>query len=95
VHSIVARWLGLRPPVYSGRSAVRGLSVFPKGHGFDHGHPIQQFLDVGERAGFIALNDKELYWFFGATCPPKGTMYTTFYLLLRFPTTMAPSILAY
>ncbi|KAL3740236.1 hypothetical protein ACJRO7_021507 [Eucalyptus globulus] len=72
VHSIVARWLGLRSPVYSGRSTVRGLSVFPEGHGFDHGHPIQQFLDVGERAGFIALNDKELYWFFGATCPPKG-----------------------
>ncbi|KAF8011887.1 hypothetical protein BT93_I0118 [Corymbia citriodora subsp. variegata] len=72
VHSIVARWLGLRPPVYSGRSAVRGLSVFPKGHGFDHGHAIQQFVDVGTRAGFIALNDKELYWFFGAACPPKG-----------------------
>ncbi|KAK3431613.1 hypothetical protein EUGRSUZ_E03421 [Eucalyptus grandis] len=36
------------------------------------GHPIQQFLDVGERAGFIALNDKEVYWFLGATCPPKG-----------------------
>ncbi|KAL3740240.1 hypothetical protein ACJRO7_021511 [Eucalyptus globulus] len=72
VHSIVARWLGLRAPVYSGRSAVRGMSVFPKGHGFDHGHALQQFVDVGKRAGFIALNDKELYWYFVATCPPKG-----------------------
>ncbi|KAL3721544.1 hypothetical protein ACJRO7_033958 [Eucalyptus globulus] len=72
IHSIVARWLGLRPPVYSGRSAVRGLSVFPKGHGFDHSHTIQQFVDVGKRAAFFTLNDKEVYWFFGATCPPKG-----------------------
>ncbi|XP_030461928.1 monooxygenase 2-like isoform X1 [Syzygium oleosum] len=72
VHSIVARWLGLRPPVYSGRSAVRGLSVFPKGHGYDQSHGIHQFVDVGKRAGFITLNDKEVYWFFGATCPPKG-----------------------
>ncbi|KAL3740239.1 hypothetical protein ACJRO7_021510 [Eucalyptus globulus] len=85
VHSIVARWLGLRSPVYSGRSTVRGLSVFPEGHGFDHGHPIQQFLDVGERAGFIALNDKELYWFFGATCPPKGTMEVMETLAKDFP----------
>ncbi|KAF8011892.1 hypothetical protein BT93_I0123 [Corymbia citriodora subsp. variegata] len=34
VHSVVARWLGLRSPVYSGRLAVRGLSVFPEGHRF-------------------------------------------------------------
>ncbi|KAK3431610.1 hypothetical protein EUGRSUZ_E03418 [Eucalyptus grandis] len=65
VHSIVARWLGLRPPVNSGRWQCAG-------HGFDHGHALQQFVDVGKRAGFIALNDKELYWFFVATCPPKG-----------------------
>ncbi|KAL3721546.1 hypothetical protein ACJRO7_033960 [Eucalyptus globulus] len=69
IHSIVARWLGLRPPVSSGRLGVRGLSVFPKGHGFDHSDALQQFVDVGRRAAFFTLNDKEVYWFFGATCP--------------------------
>ncbi|KAK2994546.1 hypothetical protein RJ640_012545 [Escallonia rubra] len=34
VHSVVARWLGLTKPVSSGRWAVRGLAVFPHGHGF-------------------------------------------------------------
>ncbi|XP_039158196.1 monooxygenase 2-like [Eucalyptus grandis] len=72
IHSIVARWLGLRPPVSSGRSGVRGLSVFPKGHGFDHSHAIRQFVDVGKRVAFFTLTDKEIYWYFAATCPPKG-----------------------
>ncbi|KAF8404437.1 hypothetical protein HHK36_009322 [Tetracentron sinense] len=30
VHSVVAQWLGLKAPVHSGRSAVRGLAVFPQ-----------------------------------------------------------------
>ncbi|CAK7337558.1 unnamed protein product [Dovyalis caffra] len=64
VHSVVARWLGLAEPVYSGRSALRGLAVFPQGHGFDQ--EMQQFVDVGKRAGFILLNDKEIY--FGLSC---------------------------
>ncbi|KAF6163668.1 hypothetical protein GIB67_036128 [Kingdonia uniflora] len=32
---INAEWLGLSTPVDSGRGAVRGLSVFPRGHGLD------------------------------------------------------------
>ncbi|KAL3611685.1 hypothetical protein D5086_002705 [Populus alba] len=34
LHSVVARWLGLAEPVHSGRSAVRGLAIFPQGYGF-------------------------------------------------------------
>ncbi|XP_030543751.1 monooxygenase 2-like [Rhodamnia argentea] len=70
LHSIVARWLGLRPPVCTGRSVVRGLSLFPEGHRLEPG-VIQQFVDVGKRAGFIALNDKELYWFCVVMGSPK------------------------
>ena len=62
VHSVVARWLGLAEPVHSGRSAVRGLAVFPQGHGFKQ--EVQQFEDVGKRAAFVPLNERELYWFF-------------------------------
>ena len=61
VHSVVAHWLRLTTPVNSGRWAVRGLAIFPEGHGLNH--EAQQFVTIGKRAGFIPLNDKELYWF--------------------------------
>ncbi|KAA8546964.1 hypothetical protein F0562_003393 [Nyssa sinensis] len=70
VHSVVARWLGLRAPVNSGRSAMRGLAVFPEGHGLQH--EIQQFVDVGKRGGFVPLTDKELYWFLVCKSTSKG-----------------------
>ncbi|KAL5703680.1 hypothetical protein ACHQM5_022205 [Ranunculus cassubicifolius] len=61
VNSVVAQWLGLATPIRSSRSAVRGLAVFPQGHGLQH--EIHQFLDKDNKAGFVPLNDKELYWF--------------------------------
>ncbi|XP_020246500.1 uncharacterized protein LOC109824339 [Asparagus officinalis] len=61
VHSVVAQWLGLSGPIDSGRAAVRGLSVFPQGHGFDH--EVRQFVKQGKRAGFLPLNDTDVYWF--------------------------------
>ncbi|XP_031264207.1 monooxygenase 2-like isoform X1 [Pistacia vera] len=70
VHSIVARWLGLGEPVNSGRSCVLGLSVFPDGHGLKQ--EVRQFVDVGLRAGFIPINDKEVYWFLNCISSPKG-----------------------
>ncbi|KAF8404438.1 hypothetical protein HHK36_009323 [Tetracentron sinense] len=69
VHSVVAQWLGLKAPVHSGRSAVRGLAVFPQGHGLNH--EVQQFLDLGIRVGFVPLNDKEFYWFITFKSSPK------------------------
>ena len=78
MHSIVASWLGLPPPVYSNRSAVRGLAVFPQGHGFKH--EVRQFVGAGKRAAFVPLTDKDIYW--GLTCasPAKGSTY-----VLHFP----------
>ncbi|KAK2995474.1 hypothetical protein RJ640_009999 [Escallonia rubra] len=71
VYSVVARWLGLTKPVNSGRWAVRGLAVFPQGHGYTQN--VWQYLDVGTRAGFVPLTDKELYWFLTTNNPlPKG-----------------------
>ncbi|KAG9444266.1 hypothetical protein H6P81_015606 [Aristolochia fimbriata] len=60
VHSVVAEWLGLSAPVESGRSAVRGLTIYPEGHGVKE---VQQFLGDGARAGFAPLTATELYWF--------------------------------
>ncbi|KAB1210326.1 FAD-dependent urate hydroxylase [Morella rubra] len=70
VHSDVAHWLGLRPPVNSGRWAVRGLAVFPEGHGWNL--EGRQFVTAGKRAGFVPLNDKELYWFLTCNFSFKG-----------------------
>ncbi|KAL8133080.1 hypothetical protein AgCh_008516 [Apium graveolens] len=60
VHSRVARWLGLGEPVNSGRSAVRGLSIFPQGHQYDH--DFTRFVDVSFNGAFVPLTDTELFW---------------------------------
>ena len=63
VHSVVAAsCLGLTVPINSGRWAARGLARFPQGHGLNH--DFQQFVTAGaKKAGFVPLNDKELYCF--------------------------------
>lgn len=61
VHSVVAQWLGMSEPASSGRSAVRGLSVFPDGHGLKK--EIRQFLSEGLRAGMVPISDTDVYWF--------------------------------
>ncbi|XP_050373839.1 monooxygenase 2-like [Argentina anserina] len=71
VHSVVSRWLGLREPVHSGRSAARALAVYPQGHGLEQ--DVRQYTGTGRRAGFVPLNDKEIYWFFTGISPAKGT----------------------
>ncbi|XP_059644353.1 monooxygenase 2-like [Cornus florida] len=70
VHSVVANWLGLGAPVDSGRSAVRGLAIYPKSHGLKQ--EFQQFVDVGKRGGYVPLNENELYLFFACNSTSKG-----------------------
>ncbi|XP_020583784.1 uncharacterized protein LOC110026915 [Phalaenopsis equestris] len=69
LHSVVAQWLGLAPPRHSGRSAVRGLAVFPEGHGLNH--EVQTFLTADKRGGFTPLNDHDVYWFIVHLTTPK------------------------
>ncbi|KAL6838253.1 hypothetical protein ACP4OV_031925 [Aristida adscensionis] len=61
VHSVVARWLGMSEPARSGRSAVRGLSVYPGGHSVKR--ELRQFLSEGLRVGMVPLSDTDIYWF--------------------------------
>lgn len=61
VHSVVAEWLGLSEPASSGRSCVRGLSVFPDGHNLKK--ELRQFLSEGLRAGMVPISDTDVYWF--------------------------------
>ncbi|KAI3966609.1 hypothetical protein MKX01_011407 [Papaver californicum] len=44
VHSLVSKWLGLKDVANSGRCAMRGLGVFPEGHGLNH--EMHQFVDI-------------------------------------------------
>ncbi|KAL5555762.1 hypothetical protein UlMin_037998 [Ulmus minor] len=70
VHSVVANWLGLAETVHSGRSAVRGMAVFPQGHGLKL--EVRQFVGTGIRAGFIPLTDTDIYWFFTCALPGEN-----------------------
>ncbi|OEL38963.1 FAD-dependent urate hydroxylase [Dichanthelium oligosanthes] len=62
INSVVAKWLGLAEPSYSGRMAARGLAHFPDGHGL--GPKFLQFIGRGFRSGMRPCNDTDVYWFF-------------------------------
>ncbi|KAJ0974541.1 hypothetical protein J5N97_016506 [Dioscorea zingiberensis] len=71
VHSMVARWLGLSAPISSGRSAVRGLSLYPEGHGLKKQHN-QYFMGNGIKGGFVPISHNEIYWYLNKTSSPQG-----------------------
>ncbi|CAN6314008.1 unnamed protein product [Urochloa humidicola] len=62
INSVVAKWLGLAKPSYSGRSAARGLAQYTDGHGFEP--KFLQFVGHGFRAGMLPCNETDIYWFF-------------------------------
>ncbi|CAM0870835.1 unnamed protein product [Alopecurus aequalis] len=69
VNSVVARWLGLAKPSYSGRSASRGLAHYPGGHAFDP--KFLQFFGQGFRFGYVPCNADDVYWFFTWSPSPR------------------------
>ncbi|CAL4929120.1 unnamed protein product [Urochloa decumbens] len=62
INSVVAKWLGLAKPSFSGRSAARGFAHYPDGHGFEP--KFLQFVGDGFRAGMLPCNQTDIYWFF-------------------------------
>ncbi|XP_039143477.1 monooxygenase 2-like [Dioscorea cayenensis subsp. rotundata] len=62
VNSVVSRWLGLKKPSFAGRSATRGFTNFPDGHGFSP--EFVQYFGEGFRAGTLPCDEKSIYWFF-------------------------------
>ena len=70
INSVVAKWLGLAEPTYSGRMAARGLARFPDGHGFEP--KFLQFNGRGLRSGMRPCNDTDIYWFFSWTPTENG-----------------------
>uniref|UniRef100_A0A7N0ZZX8 FAD-binding domain-containing protein n=1 Tax=Kalanchoe fedtschenkoi TaxID=63787 RepID=A0A7N0ZZX8_KALFE len=61
VNSVVAKWLGLSKPAYTGRCAIRGFAIFENEHGY--GLKFLQYLGEGIRAGMICCDEKSVYWF--------------------------------
>ncbi|KAG6525401.1 monooxygenase 2-like [Zingiber officinale] len=62
INSAVSKWLGLKPPTFSGRHAVRGFTVLPDGHGMKP--ELKHYNGEGFRAGVLPCDEKSLYWFF-------------------------------
>lgn len=62
VNSIVAKYLGIQKPRFSGRWATRGIAEFPNGHNFEP--KFQQFFGHGFRSGFLPCDHNTMYWFF-------------------------------
>ncbi|KAK8314861.1 hypothetical protein V6Z12_D01G200300 [Gossypium hirsutum] len=61
VNSVVAKWLGFKKPVFTGRLAIRGYTNFKDGHGL--GPKFRQFVGKGLRFGFLPCNDEDFHWF--------------------------------
>ncbi|XP_024166739.1 monooxygenase 3 [Rosa chinensis] len=62
VNSVVAKWLGFKPPVFTGRSAIRGSAEFKSSHEFDP--MFMEYFGNGVRSGVVPCNDKNVYWYF-------------------------------
>ncbi|GLT42969.1 hypothetical protein SLA2020_169460 [Shorea laevis] len=61
VNSVVAKWLGLDTPVFTGRSAIRAYADVKGGHGFEPQASL--FFGNGVRTGFLPCDDETVYWF--------------------------------
>ena len=70
INSVVAKWLGFKQAVASGRSSIRGYTKFKDSHGF--GSKFLQFFGNGVRSGFLSCDDKTIYWFFTWYTSPQG-----------------------
>ncbi|XP_074273737.1 monooxygenase 1-like isoform X2 [Silene latifolia] len=61
-NSMIANFIGLKPTRPFSRSAVRGLTVYPDGHGYN---PEFSRIRKGKHlVGRIPIDDKTVYWFF-------------------------------
>uniref|UniRef100_A0A2N9HGT3 FAD-binding domain-containing protein n=1 Tax=Fagus sylvatica TaxID=28930 RepID=A0A2N9HGT3_FAGSY len=61
VNSVVAKWLGLKKPTFTGRSAIRGYTESIDSH--EYGPKSTQFFGNGVRFGCRPCDDKTLFWY--------------------------------
>ncbi|KAE8654345.1 PAM domain (PCI/PINT associated module) protein isoform 1 [Hibiscus syriacus] len=70
INSVVAKWLDLKKPAFTGRSAIRGNANFKGGHGFEP--KFRLFVGKGVRSGFLPCDDENVYWFLTWTPSSKA-----------------------
>ncbi|XP_004290735.1 PREDICTED: zeaxanthin epoxidase, chloroplastic-like [Fragaria vesca subsp. vesca] len=69
VNSVVAKWLGFKPLVFTGRSAIRGSAEYTTSHQFDP--KMMQYFGNGVRSGVVPCDSKNVYWFFTWSPPSQ------------------------
>ncbi|XP_040363932.1 monooxygenase 2 isoform X2 [Rosa chinensis] len=60
VHLADGTILKAKPPVFTGRSAIRGCAEFKSSHDFDP--MFMQYFGNGVRSGVVPCDDKNVYW---------------------------------
>ncbi|XP_077246700.1 monooxygenase 1-like isoform X3 [Tasmannia lanceolata] len=71
VSSIVAKSFGLKPPRISPIIERRGLTTYPKGHGFSN-----EFIRITEKCllvGIVPIDDKLVFWFIDRPRLPRDS----------------------
>lgn len=76
---MVSKYLGMKPPTLSTTVVTRGLSYFPKGHGYEHVFAV--FRKGRVTFGRIPLDDKVVYWEIMRKWTPQCTV-THLHLLI-------------
>uniref|UniRef100_A0A2N9EZE9 FAD-binding domain-containing protein n=1 Tax=Fagus sylvatica TaxID=28930 RepID=A0A2N9EZE9_FAGSY len=61
VNSVVAKWLGLKKPTFTGRSVIRGYIESIDSH--EYGPKSMQFFGSGVQFGCRPCDDKTFYWY--------------------------------
>ncbi|GLT70649.1 hypothetical protein SLA2020_427130 [Shorea laevis] len=59
VNSVVAKWLGFKKPIFTGRTAIRGC----RESSHRYGPKSMQFFGSGVRFGCRPCDDETLYWY--------------------------------
>ncbi|KAF3328185.1 zeaxanthin epoxidase [Carex littledalei] len=62
IYSVVAKYLGLKDPDFSGRLSARGFADYPTNHGVKPEHLL--ITGGGFRAGMLPTSERSMYWFF-------------------------------
>eukprot|EP01018_Ginkgo_biloba_P029755 Gb_17952 [translate_table: standard] len=92
VNSVVADWLGLSPPIPSGRCGIRGYAIYPEGHHVEPKYSL--YFGKGVNIGHVPINETEVYWFITRASSPQDSKIAhdpelirqeTLFLLRDFP----------
>ena len=67
---MVAKWLGLKKPTFTGRYALGGYAFFNTIHGFEP--KFMQFFGECVRFGVLPCDDNTAYWFLTWTPSSQG-----------------------